>query len=95
MGIVDAFDASIADLSGLGTSEAGNISISRVIHKTYLSLDAQGTIAGAATAIEATDAGYFEPEDVKTVFLDRPFAYMLIDTQTNLPFFMGTVTDIS
>lgn len=95
MGIVDAFDASRADLSGLGTSEAGNISISRVLHKTYLSLDAQGTIAGAATAIEPTDAGYFAPEDVKTVILDRPFVYMLIDCNTNIPFFIGTVNDLS
>jgi len=95
MGIVDAFDANLADLSGLGTSKAGNISIDRVLHKTYLSLNTQGTVAGAATAITPTDAGYFEPADVKTVSLDRPFVYMLIDCNTNIPFFIGTVNDLS
>ena len=27
--------------------------------------------------------------------LDRPFLYMLVDTETNLPAFIGTVTDMS
>ena len=95
MGITLAFDPTLADLSGIGASSAGNISISRVIHKTYISLDAQGTIAGAATAIEPTDAGAYIPEDIKTVILDRPFVYMLIDCDTNIPFFIGTVTDLT
>ena len=29
------------------------------------------------------------------VYLDRPFLYMLVDTETNLPAFIGTVTDMS
>ena len=29
------------------------------------------------------------------VYLDRPFLYMLVDTGTNLPAFIGAVTDMS
>ena len=30
----------------------------------------------------------------KTVYLNRPFIYMLIDSEAKLPVFMGTVMDI-
>ena len=36
---------------------------------------------------------YFE--DSKEVYLDRPFVYMLIDTETNVPFFIGTMMDVT
>ena len=92
MGMTDAFDAGLADFSGIGQSEKGNIYISRVLHKTFMSVDAQGTRAGAATIVEAPAAGAFEP-DFYTVDLNRPFIYLLIDTKTNLPIFIGAMTD--
>ncbi len=93
MGMTDAFDGGLADFSGLGKSTAGNIFISRVIHKTHIAVDEKGTKAGAATAVEmrATSAPMNEP---KTVYLDRPFVYALLDCETNLPIFIGAVTDI-
>jgi serpin B len=93
MGMTDAFDANSADFSGLGKSAGGNIFIGRVIHKTFIAVDEKGTKAGAATAVEmqTMSAPMNEP---KTVYLDRPFVYMLIDCETNLPIFIGTVTDI-
>lgn len=95
MGMEDAFDGDLADFSALGTSQWGNIHISRVIHKTFISVDEKGTKAAAVTAVEMTDecAAVIE-ENYKTVILDRPFLYMLIDTQTNMPFFIGTVTEV-
>ena len=33
-------------------------------------------------------------EEVKKVILDRPFVYMLIDCETNLPFFIGTMMNV-
>ena len=33
-------------------------------------------------------------EEIKEVILDRPFGYMLMDCETNLPFFMGTMMDM-
>ena len=92
MGMTDAFNVELADFSGIGHSDMGNIFISRVLHKTFMSVDAQGTRAGAATIVEAPAAGAFEP-DFYTVDLNRPFIYLLIDTETNLPIFIGAMTD--
>lgn len=94
MGMTDAFDPELADFSGLGTSEDGNISISRVLHKTYISVAEQGTRAGAATVVEATDAAAAMPEEIKEVILDRPFLYMILDLESNTPVFMGTLMDL-
>ena len=76
-----------ADLSGLGVSSAGNIFISRVLHKTYISVAEQGTKAGAATIVEARDCGGDIMKEPKNVILDRPFVYLLIDCKTNQPFY--------
>lgn len=96
MGMIDAFSQNDADFSGLGMyhSDGANIHISRVMHKTFISVAEQGTKAGAATAVimPATGALDTKPE-YRTVYLDRPFVYMLIDCETDLPFFVGTMMD--
>ncbi|MBQ4042806.1 MAG: serpin family protein [Clostridia bacterium] len=93
MGMPDAFDPQKADFTGMGTSEAGNIFISRVLHKTTITVDERGTKAGAATVIEMTDGASAVTEEPKEVILDRPFVYMLLDCDTALPFFIGTMMD--
>ena len=94
MGMPTAFDSGAADFSGLGSSTAGNIFISRVIHKTFISVGEKGTRAGAATLTEMTD-GAMLIQDPKEVYLDRPFVYMLVDLETNTPFFIGTMMDVN
>jgi len=94
MGMTDAFDSSNADFDGLGTSDVGNIFISRVLHKTFISVGEKGTKAGAATVVEMETEGYVEPENPKQVYLNRPFVYMLVDCENNIPFFIGTMMDI-
>lgn len=93
MGITDAFEAGLADLSGLGTSADGPLYISQVLHKTFIEVNEKGTRAGAATAVVA-EAGGTMPGTVPEVHLDRPFLYMLVDTETNLPAFFGAVTSM-
>ena len=93
MGMTEAFDADNADFEGLGTSTGGNIFISRVIHKTYISVEEKGTKAAAVTIVEPGDGAAMEPEQPKEVYLDRPFVYMLIDCENNIPFFVGTLMD--
>ena len=92
LGMTKPFDAAKADFSALGSSDSGNIFISRVLHKAYIAVDEKGTKAGAATAVETvyTTLG----EGVYKVTLDRPFVYAVIDDATGLPVFIGTVTDI-
>ena len=94
MGMPDAFSSAAADFSKLGHSTEGNIFISRVLHKTFISVDERGTKAGAATVVEMNDECAMLVEDPKQVYLDRPFVYMLIDCETNLPFFIGTMMDV-
>lgn len=94
MGMPDAFEAGKADFSGMGNSPMGPLFISQVLHRTYLSVDEKGTRAGAVTAVIA-ESGSSMPGAVPEVHLDRPFLYMLVDRETNLPAFLGAVTDMS
>ena len=91
MGMTDAFDMGLADFSGMGESELGGIFISRVLHETFIEVTPQGTRAAAVTVIEAP-AGAEPPQDLKAVICDRPFAYMIVDTEYNVPLFFGVVT---
>ena len=93
MGMPSAFDAN-ADLSKIGKSAYGNLYIGNVIHKTFIAVDEKGTKAGAATVVEITNESAAIVEDPKTVILDRPFVFMIIDNETKLPIFMGTVESV-
>ena len=95
MGMTEAFDMYNADFEGLGISTGGNIYISRVLHKTYISVGEKGTKAGAATVVEMKDGAAAEPTEPKEVYLDRPFVYMLVDCENNIPFFIGTMMDVN
>ena len=97
MGMTDAFDWNIADFSKLGTYNVDgmNICINRVLHKTFISVTEQGTKAGAATAVEMVAEGAAEIQEYREVILDRSFVYILIDCETNLPFFIGTMMDVN
>ena len=92
LGMTDAFDGGLADFSGMGQSGAGNIFISRVLHRAFIEVDGLGTRAGAATAVEAVPESMAPAEDPPEVILDRPFAYMIVDREYNIPLFFGVVT---
>ena len=94
MGMPLAFDGGRADFTALGTADE-NIYISRVLHKTFISVTEQGTKAGAATVVEMAKNTSIGPgfDEVKKVYLDRPFVYMLVDMRTGTPFFIGTMMD--
>lgn len=96
MGMVDAFDEDKANFTELGTSTKGNIYIDQVLHKTFISVGEKGTKAGAATVVAMTDKTAAKVmEEPKKVYLDRPFVYMLIDCETNIPFFVGTMMNVN
>lgn len=90
LGMTDAFDGANADFTAFGTSDEGNIYISRVLHKTFIQVDEEGTKAAAATAVEATtESAALYPH---SVLLNRPFVYMIVDLETGLPIFLGALT---
>ena len=92
MSMTDAFAPSAADFSAMGRSERGPLFITQVLHRTFLSVDEEGTRAAAATAVATGDSG--EPVEPKKVYLDRPFLCLLLDCGTGLPLFLGAVTDV-
>lgn len=95
MGMDLPFDSAQADFTDLGTSPEGNLFINQVFHKAYLEVQETGTRGGAATAVEINCEGAFqEPADQKVVTLDRPFVYLVVDTSSMLPVFMGTVLSV-
>ncbi|MBR5712075.1 MAG: serpin family protein [Lachnospiraceae bacterium] len=84
LGMGNAF-TNDADFSGLFDGRI-DVHVDEVIHKTQLTLDAEGTTAAAATAVVMKLSMALAGKSIK---LDRPFVYMIVD-QNNLPMFIGT-----
>ena len=91
LGIPDAFDSGRADFKRIVASPG--IWIDEVLHKTFISVDELGTRAGAVTMVAMTSGGMM-PSEIKTVTLDRPFVYAIIDNATSLPIFIGTLLTV-
>ena len=65
--------------------------INKVFHNTYLEVNQDGTKGAASTAVIVDSLGAAPlGGEVKTVYLNRPFMYMIIDCENNQPIFMGT-----
>lgn len=92
MGMPDAFDPDRADFSRMGSTKTGMLYISRVLHRTFLSVTPRGTRAGAASLMEM-EAGGTAPQQVKQVVLNRPFVYMILDREAGVPLFLGVLRD--
>ena len=88
MGMTDAFDPDRADFSDMADAKPGDLYIGRVLHQTTIAVDEKGTKAGASTAVEMLTKGAI----LRTVSLDRPFLYMIVDEDNGLPVFIGQVT---
>lgn len=95
MGMPLAFDEKNADFSGMGTcSDDSNIYINRVLHKTYVDVNETGTKAAASTVVEMVSEMALEIEEPKEVILNRPFLYAIIEQDSGLPVFIGTVDSL-
>ncbi len=88
MGMERAFDAKAAELSGVGSAD-GNLCIGPVIHKTKIIVNEHGTKAAAATGV-----GLIDSAEPKVVNLNRPFLYMLVDTENGIPLFVGSMNSL-
>ena len=91
MGMKDAFSDTDADFSNMTKKD---VYISDVIHKTYIEVDRKGTKAAAATAVVMTEKCIAEPDPARYVTCDRPYAYAIVDKDTGLPVFLGTVETV-
>jgi serine protease inhibitor len=82
LGLGVAFSAE-ADFSRIRAS--GGLSISQVIHQTFIDVNEEGTEAAAATAVGIHDS---LPPEFKA---DRPFLYVIKENSTGAIVFMGKV----
>lgn len=85
LGITDAFDGS-ADFSRMAEI---SLYCSDVQQKSVVEVDRNGTKAAAVTWGEMTKE--CAPMDEKNVALDRPFVWAIVDTESGMPLFCGTV----
>ena len=97
MGMKNAFvdDMTRPDFADFSLiSETNPLYVSDVIHKTFIDVTEAGTRAAAVTAVIVAEATAMPTEPPKQVILDRPFLYMIVDTETDLPIFIGTVNSV-
>lgn len=87
MGMKKPFSQS-ADFSGISGKEG--LFIQFVTHKTYISIDEEGTESTAATGVGMK--GIFSPHYTKFV-ADHPFLFVIKHERTGLITFMGKVTN--
>jgi serpin B len=89
MGLSEGFNSKSADFTRMAASDRGNIYIGDVLHKTYIAVDELGTKAGAVTKVEMRDES--AALEVKSIILNRPFVYAIVDNETGLPVFIGVM----
>lgn len=88
MGMPSAFTPGEADFSGI--TGFNDISISNILHKTFVEVAEEGTEAAAATAVIVMRASMPPDEGGAVVFrADRPFIYVIKDNSTGAILFIG------
>jgi serpin B len=91
LGMTDAFDSELAQFDDMvADPDAHQFYVGRVIHKTKIDINEDGTQAAAATVVMMKEMAA-APAPVLYVNLDRPYAFAIIDNETGAPVFMGTV----
>lgn len=93
LGANDAFDEALADFSNLAISKDPDkkMRIGDFRQKAKIKLDEEGTVASAETSMCWDMLLSCEGGECREVYLDRPFLYMIVDNEYNLPLFIGTV----
>lgn len=77
-----------ADFTAMSTEPA--LSIDNVVHETFIAVDEKGTEAAAASAIIIRPPSIPQGPEF---YVDRPFLYVIHDTLTGVPLFIGRVHD--
>ncbi|XP_051999684.1 leukocyte elastase inhibitor-like [Xyrauchen texanus] len=85
MGMVDAFDAQKANFSGM--SPNNDLVLSKVIHKSFVEVNEEGTEAAAATAVVVATLSL--PQPPPTFIADHPFLFFIRHNPTKSILFYG------
>jgi len=88
MGMVEAFQPGIADLSKMdGTHD---LFISKVLHQSFVEVNEEGTEAAAATVVTVELTAVLDPIEF---IADHPFVFLIQHKSTGAILFMGKVMD--
>ena len=83
MGMGIAFDPSLADFTRI--NPLGGLYISRLLHKTYIEVDEEGTEAAAVTVVELGRTSI----EGKIMIVDRPFLFIIREKHSGTILFIG------
>lgn len=87
MGMVDAFDSQKADFSGMSSTQS--LVVSKVLHKSFVEVNEEGTEAAAATGMEI---GITSVKITKDFNCNHPFLFFIKHKDTNNILFFGRMS---
>lgn len=89
LGMIDAFDGALADFRRMSPSEQRDgLHITRVLQKTFVDVNEEGTEAAAATSVEM---GLVSMPQRFSFRADRPFLFAIRERLSGTILFMGAV----
>ena len=91
LGMVDVFDDSLADLSGIAPVEPNILYVSEAIHKAYVDVNEVGTEATAITAVVLDHTSAQPPPPM--FIANHPFIFIIQDDESGAILFMGRLSD--
>ena len=86
LGMPSAFDPNAADFSVMDGRR--DLYLTSVVHKAFVAVDEKGTEAAAATGVVAGATSM-----PQVVMVDRPFIYLIRDSETGTVLFVGRVVN--
>lgn len=91
MGMGIAFDRYAADFTGM--YKPGEVFINRIIHKTFLEVDEEGTEAAAATIVEMGLTSIPGGRTYPTIRVNRPFLFTIRENHSGTILFIGKIVE--
>ena len=92
----DTVKAMGAELMFTSEADFGNLTmtdglyVSDVLQESYIEINTEGTKAGSASAVVMKDIAA-APQEFEGLVFDRPFVFMIVENESNLPLFIGAV----
>ncbi len=93
MGLTRAFSGG-ADFTPMGSSPRGRIFLDSVLHEAVFDINETGTEAAAVTVITGMAGSARPPEEIIYLTFDQPFVYGIVDLDTGIPLFLGTLEQL-
>lgn len=97
LGMGEAFDRQRADFSGMVSpeylrSERNRVAIGKVLQKTFVEVNEEGTEAAAVTGLDAVVVTSVRTvKELPPFIVDRPFLFTIVDDATGTTLFLGQI----